>query len=161
VTVQSAETDIHARAAEIISSAVKWSAAAGAVPVPLLDLVALGVVQAKMVADLSEVYGKPVRSEAARGVVSVLLGTLLPAGATGALFGSGVKMAPVIGSVLGMASMAAFGGAASYAIGKVFVRHFESGGSLADFSADAVRQELQAEFGKAKAKDDPAAGRAA
>ena len=148
--VQSEVVDVHDRAAQIIASAVKWSAAAGAVPVPVLDLVALGVVQARMVVDLSNAYGMPARQETARGVVSVLLGTLLPAGATGALLGSGIKAAPGVGTLLGMTSMAVLGGAASYAIGKVFVRHFENGGTLANFSAEAVKNELKAEFTKAK-----------
>ncbi len=153
---QTSDTDVHQRAAEIISSSVAWSAAAGAVPLPVLDLVALGTVQAKMISDLSQAYGQPVRTEAVRGVVSVLLGTLLPAGVTGALLGSGVKTMPVVGTILGMASMAAFGAAASYAIGRVFVRHFEKGGSLESFSADAVKDELKAEFSKAKDKQSSA-----
>ena len=109
-----------------------------------------------MISDLSQAYGQPVRTEAVRGVVSVLLGTLLPAGVTGALLGSGVKTVPVVGTILGMASMAAFGAAASYAIGRVFVRHFEKGGSLESFSADAVKDELKAEFSKAKDKQSSA-----
>ena len=146
------QVDVHERAAEIISSSVRWSAAAGAVPLPILDLVALGVVQAKMISDISQAYGQPVNAEAAKSVVSVLLGTLLPAGVTGALLGSGSKTVPMVGTVLGMVSMAAFGAAATYAIGKVFVRHFEKGGSLESFSAAAVKEELKAEFSRAKDK---------
>jgi uncharacterized protein (DUF697 family) len=155
-TTEAPRLDVHERAAEIISSSVRWSAAAGAVPLPVLDLVALGAVQAKMISDLSQAYGRPVSAEAARGVVSVLLGTLLPAGVTGALLGSGFKTVPVAGTVLGMVSMAAFGAAASYAIGKVFVRHFEKGGNLDSFSAEAVKEELKAEFSQAKGKQSAA-----
>ena len=151
-TTEVPQVDVHERAAEIISSSVRWSAAAGAVPLPILDLVALGVVQAKMISDLSQAYGQPVNAEAAKSVVSVLLGTLLPAGVTGALLGSGSKTVPMVGTVLGMVSMAAFGAAATYAIGKVFVRHFEKGGSLESFSAEAVKEELKAEFSRAKDK---------
>ena len=155
-TTEVPKADVHERAAEIISSSVKWSAAAGAVPLPLLDLVALGVVQAKMISDISQAYGQPVNAEVAKSVVSVLLGTLLPAGATGALLGSGSKTVPMVGTVLGMVSMAAFGAAATYAIGKVFVRHFEKGGSLESFSAEAVKDELKAEFSRAKDKQSGA-----
>ena len=151
-TTEVPQVDVHERAAEIISSSVRWSAAAGAVPLPILDLVALGVVQAKMISDISQAYGQPVNAEAAKSVVSVLLGTLLPAGVTGALLGSGSKTVPMVGTVLGMVSMAAFGAAATYAIGKVFVRHFEKGGSLESFSAEAVKEELKAEFSRAKDK---------
>jgi uncharacterized protein (DUF697 family) len=155
-TAEVVKSEVHKRAAEIISSSIRWSAAAGAVPLPVLDLVALGTVQAKMISDLSQAYGRPVSAEAARGVVSVLLGTLLPAGVTGAFLGSGFKLVPVMGTVLGMVSMAALGAAASYAIGKVFVRHFEKGGSLESFSAEAVKDELEAEFTRAKDKQSAA-----
>lgn len=155
-TAEMVKPEVHKRAAEIISSSIRWSAAAGAVPLPVLDLVALGTVQAKMISDLSQAYGRPVSAEAARGVVSVLLGTLLPAGVTSAFLGSGFKVVPVMGTVLGMVSMAALGAAASYAIGKVFVRHFEKGGSLESFSAEAVKDELEAEFTRAKDKQSAA-----
>jgi len=140
------------QAARIISSAAVWSAASGAIPVPIVDLVALGGVQAKMIIDLSQLYGHRASGEVTRGLVSVLLGTLLPAGATGALLGSGSKLVPGWGWVVGMASLATLGAAATYAIGKIFVRHFESGGTLANFSAEAVQEDLKAEFSKAKGR---------
>lgn len=155
-TTEVPNADVHERAAQIIGSSVRWSAAAGAVPVPFLDLVALGVVQAKMISDISQAYGQPINTEVAKSVVSLLLGTLLPASATGALMGSSSKTVPMVGTVLGMVSMAAFGAAATYAIGKVFVRHFEKGGNLESFSAEVVKEELKAEFSRAKDKQSAA-----
>lgn len=142
----------HLAASKIISSATAWSAAAGIVPVPMLDLVALATVQGKMVADLSALYGERASNEVARGLVSVLLGTIAPAGLTGALVGSGVKAAPVFGTILGAVSMAGFSSAATYAIGKIFVRHFEGGGTLSSFAPKAVEEDLKAEFAKSAAK---------
>jgi uncharacterized protein (DUF697 family) len=144
--------DRHELAAKIISSAVAWSAGAGAIPVPIIDLVALAAVQTRMLIDLSELYGQAFRKESARATVSVLLGTLLPGTVTGALIGSAAKTVPVTGTLAGMASMATFGAAATYAIAKVFVRHLEGGGSLASFSPQAVKDDLAAEFAKGDAK---------
>jgi uncharacterized protein (DUF697 family) len=140
------------RAGEIISSSVKWAAAAGAVPVPFLDTVALAVVQAKMLMDLSEVYEQKLSKDAAEGLVSVLLGSLLPTAATGMLVGSTIKYAPVVGTIAGMATMAALGSAATYAVGKVFARHLVKGGTVSNFSADAIKNELKSEFENAKSK---------
>jgi len=142
----------HEAAARIISSAARWSAASGAIPVPVVDMVALAGVQTKMIVDLSRLYGQPESGEVARGLVSVLLGTLLPGGAAGALVSSGSKLVPGWGWVIGMASLSALGAAASYAIGKVFVRHFEGGGTLASFSAEAIKGDLKAEFSKASGR---------
>jgi hypothetical protein len=47
----------------------------------------------------------------------------------------------------------AFGSAATYAIGKIFVRHFEADGTLASFSAEAVEADLKQEFATAKTKN--------
>jgi uncharacterized protein (DUF697 family) len=139
----------HEAASRIISSAARWSAASAAIPVPVVDLVALGGVQAKMIVDLSRLYEQPASGEVARGLVSVLLGTLLPGGAAGALMGSGSKLLPGGGWVVGVASLAALGAAATFAIGKIFVRHYEGGGTLASFSAEAIKGDLKAEFNKA------------
>ena len=142
----------HLAASKIISSASIWSAAAGIVPIPIFDLLALATVQGKMVIDLSALYGERPSNEVARGLVAVLLGTIAPTGLTGVLVGSGVKAMPVFGAILGAVSMAGFSSAATYAIGKIFIRHFEQGGTLANFSTDAVAEDLKAEFAKASTK---------
>lgn len=148
---KSLDEERHERAAEIISSSVRWSAAAGAVPLPLLDLAAVGTVQGKMVIDLAHLYGHSASSETARGVISVLLGTLFPAGVTNSLLGTGAKLMPV-SALFGVASMAALSAGATYAIGKVFVTHFEKGGSFANFDPGSVKEELKREFSDAKSK---------
>jgi uncharacterized protein (DUF697 family) len=147
-----------ARASEVISSSVKWSIGAGLVPFPVLDLVALGAVQTRMLIDLSEVYGQPFGKEAANTIVSVLLGTLVPGAAAGAVIGSAIKTAPVGGTLAGMVSMSVFGAAATYAVGKVFTRHLAGGGRVGDFSPESIKEELKAEFGSAfgGAKRQPA-----
>ena len=140
------------RVGDIISSSMKWAAAAGAVPVPLLDTIALAAVQTKMLMDLSEVYDQKFGKEAAQAIVSVMLGALIPTAATGMFLGSAIKAAPIIGTVAGMASMAALGAGATYAVGKVFARHLIGGGKVSEFNAEAIKSDLKAEFNNAKSK---------
>lgn len=151
-TEQVAFKDVHAEAARIVSRAVKWSAAAAVVPVPYLDLVALGTVQVRMVRELARAYGVDADSEMLKTAVSALLGTLAPAVISGGLLGSALKLVPVGGTILGSVGLAAFGSAATYAIGKIFVAHFEKGGTLSSFSAEAVEADLKKEFAAAKIK---------
>jgi uncharacterized protein (DUF697 family) len=141
-----------ARGSRIIATAVGWSVAAGIIPVPFVDLAALAAVQVKMISDLGDLYGQPLRKEAVRSAVSVLLGVLLPGQLAAAVGGSGAKLVPGIGSVTGAVSLSAFGAAASYAIGKVFLRHFARGGTLATFQPDRVENELKEEFRAARNK---------
>lgn len=147
-----ASKDVHAEAARIISNGTKWSAAAAVVPVPYLDLVAIGTVQVRMVRDLARVYGVDADSETLKVAISALLGTLAPAVISGGIFGSALKVIPVGGTIIGSVGLAAFGSAATYAIGKIFVAHFEKGGTLSSFSAEAVEADLKKEFAAAKAK---------
>ena len=150
MTDQTALKDVHAEAAQVIATAVKWSAAAAIVPVPYLDLLALGAVQVKMVRDLAQVYGLDAESETLKGVISALLGTLVPAAISGGLLGSALKVIPVGGTIVGSVGLAAFGSAATYAIGKIFVAHFDQGGTVKSFSAEAIEADLKKEFAAAK-----------
>lgn len=136
-------------ASELIVSAAKWSAAAALVPVPYVDLAALAAVQTKLILDLSDLYGEKPSKQAVNGVVSVLLGTLLPVGASQVTVSVLSKFIPGYGTALGAVSMVGFGSTATYAIGRVFVRHFENGGSLSTFSVENVKSELKKEFAAA------------
>ena len=144
--------DVYTDAGVIIANAVKWSAAAGVIPVPYVDLVALGAVQFTMVRDLASLYDIDADKKLVRTVVSTALGTLAPTVVSTSLVGSSLKLIPGGGTLLGSASVAAFSAAATYAIGKVFVRHFENGGTLQSFSAENIQDELKNEFASASEK---------
>ena len=155
VNVNSESNDLadrEERVAKIIKSTATWSVASAAIPLPWVDLAALAGVQTKMIIDISDQYGQKPSGEIVRSTVSVLLGTLIPAGAAGAMLSSGLKMVPGLGSIAGFASLAALGAAATYAIGTIFVKHFESGGTISSFSAEEVTEDLKEEFSKSKGK---------
>jgi len=46
---------------------------------------------------------------------------------------SGLKFIPKIGTVLGGISTSTIGAASTYAVGQVFMQHFDQGGTLLDF----------------------------
>ncbi|HLO77641.1 MAG TPA: DUF697 domain-containing protein [Magnetospirillum sp.] len=145
-------------ASKIISSSIGWSAATGAIPVPLLDLAALAAVQANMISRIAGLYGETLGSESARAIVSIMLGTLLPAGGASGLMRVGIKAFPGAGYLIGTASMMALSAAGTYAVGKVFVSHFEKGGTLASFKPEAIKAQLQKEFEDAKSQDAKSQG---
>jgi uncharacterized protein (DUF697 family) len=145
--------DIHDTTGKIISRAMGWSVAAAILPVPYLDIAALGTVQVKMVRDLATAYGQDANDQTLNGTISALLGTLGATQAGGALVGPALKLIPGGGSVLGSVTVGAFGSAATYAIGKIFVKHFENGGSISNFSAEKVSEDLRKEFNAAKSDD--------
>lgn len=102
----------EARADELIKDYVAASAAAAAIPVPIVDLVAVTAVQLTMLHKLGRLYGARVGMDAP-GVLAVgLLGAALPRIAASAL-----KILPGIGWVGGTMAQAALSGAATWALG--------------------------------------------
>lgn len=147
MSAQNASEPRLENAGQIISSACGWSAATAFIPLPYFDLAALAAVQGNMANDLAKLYGHSFTDEAVKATVSILLGTLVPGVMT-----SSLKLAPGIGTLVGAAAHAAFSGAATYAIGKVLVRHFEAGGSPMSFDAKAIGDDLKKEFLNAQKK---------
>ncbi len=148
-TSEPVETTRIDQAARIISSSCVWAAGAGFIPVPFIDVVALAAVQAHMADSIAKLYGQSFRKEVVESTVSVLLATLIPSALTGTV-ASGVKAIPIVGTVAGFVLFPAFASAATYAMGRVLVRHFEKGGTVVTFTADRVRDDLRKEFQSAQ-----------
>lgn len=133
----------------IVKTNVLWSMGAGVIPIPFVDSAAVLVVQLDMLRQLSAFYGHDFSETSGRSWISTL--TAGYATRVGAQFlAQGLKLIPVIGSIVGGASMAAIAGAMSYAIGMVFIQHFESGGNLFDFDASKVKDFYNEQFEKGK-----------
>lgn len=130
---------------KLINSATKWAAAATCIPVNGLDLAALAGVQANLIVNISALYGEKPSKYVVSGVISTLLATLLPSYGAQLTVPVLLKWIP-FGNLVGIATMAGFGAAATYAVGKVFVDHYENGGTFADFSASAASDELKNTF---------------
>ncbi len=144
------ENDVHSKAAKIISSAVKWSAGWAAIPLPYVDLIGLAFVQVKMVRGLAIIYGVNPNDQTLQGVISALLGTMASTTISTTFIGSSLKFLPGGGTIIGSVGVSVFGAASTYAIGKIFVRHFEGGGTIASFNANTVKDDLKKEFSSAK-----------
>lgn len=140
----------QAQAEAIINKYVPWSMGAGFVPVPLLDVVALTGIQVKMLSEISAVYGQPFSENRGKSIVISLLGglgsTSLAAGALGSL----VKALPGIGMWVGAATLPVVAGSITYAVGKVFVQHFESGGTFLNFDSMEARKAFVQKFEEGK-----------
>jgi uncharacterized protein (DUF697 family) len=117
-------------AAQIIKKYALWSAGAGLIPIPWLDLAAITGVQVKMLAQLSRVYGVPFERGRAKAVITGLLGSTAAYSLAYGLPGAAVKMVPLVGSLVGAVATPLFASAVTYGIGNAFVPHFEMGGTL-------------------------------
>ncbi|MEI7567975.1 MAG: DUF697 domain-containing protein [Alcaligenaceae bacterium] len=134
---------------KLIASARNWSFAAALVPVPYLDLALLASLQTKLIVNLASLYDQKLFKQAVTSLITLLIGTLAPAGASRLTSSVLIKFLPGMGSAIGAVSLATFGASATCAIGKVFVKHFENGGSISTFSAKDVQEDLKKEFASA------------
>lgn len=157
-------------AEHLVRMSMYYSAGLGLVPVPVFDLVGITGVQLDLLRRLSNLYNVKFSKDAGKSVIASLIGGGVSY-SVAPLLASLVKVIPLVGPVLGAVTMSATGGAATYALGKVFIEHFESGGTILTFDPKAVKAfyEEQLKEGAtilASTKDktfnaDPAAGKLA
>ena len=129
---------------------VWWSMGAGLVPLPFIDLAAVSGVQLKMLAEVSKTYGVAFRENRVKALVGSLIGSMLPHTMSFGLFGSLLKAVPIVGAFAGTPSMVIWSGAATWALGNVFIQHFESGGTFLDFHPEEVKAQLRSQFERGK-----------
>jgi|SRR4051794_21250542 uncharacterized protein (DUF697 family) len=116
-----------------------YAAAAGVIPLPIVDLLAVGGIQLQMLRKLAAIYGVPFSENRGKSVLASLAGSVIPVSAgTGIM--SALKFVPALGGTLAAFTMPAVSGGATYVIGKVFIQHFASGGSLLDFNPGDYRE---------------------
>jgi uncharacterized protein (DUF697 family) len=128
-----------ARAETLVKDHMLMSAAVGLIPAPMFDIVAAMGIQIALVKRLADLYRVPFSAHATRGIVTSLLGAVGTTGLASGIFMSALKFVPGAGSLLGVVAMPISLGAVTYAIGQVFIAHFELGGTLADFNVAAQR----------------------
>jgi uncharacterized protein (DUF697 family) len=132
-------SDKEKLANEIVKKYSMYSAGSGLVPVPLVDWAIISGVQMKMLHDLGEVYGVPFEADRVRPIVAAALGgyasTKLGYGIGGGL----IKAIPFVGQAIGLVSVPLFAYGLTFAVGKVFITHFASGGTFLDFDPAKVR----------------------
>src|SRR5713101_9441531 len=135
-------------ASKLVDRFSLWSGAAGLIPIPLVDMAAVGGVQLQMLRRLSEIYGVPFSENRGKSIIASLAGAVLPASTattTAVGVGSLVKSLPGFGTAIGALTMPVFSAGATYIIGKVFIQHFASGGTLLDFNPPDYREFIKAQ----------------
>jgi len=121
-----------------------WSGVAGLIPIPVVDVFAVGGLQIQMVRRLSQVYGVPFSENSGKAIIASLAGSMIPS-SSGLGAASTMKFVPVLGTITAGVVMPTLSAGATYAIGKAFIQHFASGGTLLDFNAPDYREFLRAQ----------------
>jgi len=123
-----------------------WSLIPGVLPMPLIDLALLITIQIRMLEQLARLYQLPFSNDLGKALISSLVGGIVPTSAGFGTTGMLLKSIPGIGGLLNLLFMPAFAWAATYAVGRIFIQHFESGGTFLTFDPVAVRDHFRKEF---------------
>lgn len=135
----------------LIRNNTLWAAGTGLIPIPVIDSAATVAVQIKMLAEISSIYDVPFQETSGRSVIASLMSSLTSNVLGKSLIASGLfsglaKVVPVVGSTLGILTMPGFNAAFTYALGRVFQQHYEAGGTLKDFDANAAKPYFEEKF---------------
>ena len=138
------EREKHAET--IVRNHVLFSMGAGAIPIPVADVLAVSASQLDMIRQLCKVYDMDFHESQGKAIVSSLTASTLARIGAGSL----VKFIPVIGSVVAGITNALMAGASTYALGQIFKSHFSTGGTILDFDASRLKKVYKEQFEKGK-----------
>ncbi|MFM8277726.1 MAG: YcjF family protein [Cyanobium sp.] len=126
-----------AKASILVKNYTLASAAIALVPLPLLDQIVLISLQLKMIHELAKIYDIPFQPNIASAIVSSLL-----SGVTGGLMAKALqslaKSVPVL-ATLGSGSIAISSASVTFALGSVFIKHFEDNGTFININLEWMK----------------------
>ncbi len=133
------------KANDIIKNHIGFAASAGLIPVPGADLAAVTAVQLNMLRQLANLYQIKFMDNIGKNIITAIAGSSVARVAA-----SLIKVIPGVGTVVGEMSMAAMSGASTYALGKMFARHFANGGTLDNFDVKSSKKVYEEELKNGK-----------
>lgn len=129
----------------IIQNHMIWSMGAGLIPVPMADFLAVSAIQLDMVRQLCNLYDIDYKETEGKAMITSLTGSMVAK-----LGARAIKFIPGVGSVIGGVTLAILSGASTYALGEVFKKHFETGGTFLDFDPSRLKKMYNEMFEKGK-----------
>ncbi|HEX4237374.1 MAG TPA: YcjF family protein [Xanthobacteraceae bacterium] len=131
-------------ASKLVDRFAIWSGVAGLVPLPVVDVLAVGGLQVQMLRRLSQIYNVEFSQNRGKALIAALAGCMIPA-TSGMGAASALKAVPVVNILAAGFVMPVLSAGATFAIGKAFIQHFESGGTLLDFNPPDYREFVKAQ----------------
>jgi uncharacterized protein (DUF697 family) len=134
----------HETAAKLVDRFSLWSGVGGLIPLPFVDVLAVGGLQLQMLRRLSQLYDVEFSENRGKALIASIAGTMIPV-TSGMGAASALKGVPILGMIASAFVMPVLSAGATYAIGKAFVQHFESGGTLLDFNPPDYKEFIKAQ----------------
>jgi len=131
-------------ASKLVDRFAIWSGVAGLIPLPVVDVLAVGGLQVQMLRRLSQIYDVEFSENRGKALIAALAGTMIPV-TSGMGAASAMKTVPIVNILAAGFVMPVLSAGATFAIGKAFIQHFESGGTLLDFNPPDYREFVKAQ----------------
>lgn len=120
---------------------------ASLIPIPLAEFGSISAVPIKMVEHLAKLYKVQFQEHLAKAFIASLLTTYVSTVVGTFAFGRLSKLVPGLGAMVGVVTLASLAGALTYAMGRVFLWHFEAGGTFSSLDEPnaqaAFRREMK------------------
>ncbi len=130
---------------KIIRTNVYASMGTGIVPVPLFSFAAASGININMVRQLSALYNVEFKEDIAKNIIT----SVLVAGAgvlATPLIETAVIGIPLVGLPFAVATRPVLNGMGTYAVGQMFVTHFNRGGSFVGANIDEMKESFTAAY---------------
>ena len=134
------------RAEQTLKKYVWGGAGLGLLPFPALDLAAITGLQIKLIHSLATIYELEFSEYRAKALLAALLGSGTTVIHAPKLAGA-LKLLPTT-APFALFSCAGLSAVMTYAVGRVFILHFSSGGTLLDFDPEAMREYYFEQFSR-------------
>lgn len=135
-------TDREAAAMQIVYRYAAVSAGAAFIPMPGLDVTVLAGIHVALIKRLCDHYDVDFSEHTARNLLIAIAASVIP-GTVGSIAGRRVlAVLPPGLNLIGWTLMSASSAAFSYAIGRLFIHHFETGGTLFSFDTSRIHHVL-------------------
>jgi len=138
----------EANADKTVRHHVYVSLGIGLIPIPFVDFIGVTGAQFNMMRKLALIYNIPFSKDMVKNLIGALIGGAFPASIGPRIASSVSKTVPGVGQALGAVSASVVSGACTYAVGKVFSRHFAEGGTLLSFDPEPARAFYEEMFSK-------------
>ncbi|MCI5191097.1 MAG: DUF697 domain-containing protein [Candidatus Electrothrix sp. AS4_5] len=145
---QSKPQSKEVQAEKIIKKYTAGGAGIGLFPLPLVDLVGITALQVKLVHALALLYEIEFSEQRVKALIAGHIGGGGTVIISPRLAGT-LKLLPVT-APFSLFATSALGAMTTYAVGKVFFLHFETGGTLLDFDPHALREYYMKYLSKAE-----------
>jgi uncharacterized protein (DUF697 family) len=126
------------QAIAIVERHANMAVMGGMLPIPILNVAGTTAILVHMVGRLSRLYGVPFERNRARATIVALMGGVLPTGLASATAWGLLQIVPGA-NVFGLVVSSVSAGACARSLGALFIDHFETGASLADFPQRMLR----------------------